>query len=395
MTSFLQLLLLLSILLLTAKLAGYAAMRFNQPSVLGKLLVGVLLGPSVLNLLAWSGFSDSLSLTNTISFMGNVGVLLLMFIAGLELQLSELRGNLRLASIAGSMGILASLLAGGTAGLIFGFSPIASFYLGLAICATSVSIAAQTLLEMKTLKTPLGLGLLSTAVFDDILALLLLSSFFAFTSATGGFGQILLALGRMLLFFVLSVLFGLWLLPKISAMVREWPVSQNILTLALIVLFAYALAAELIGQMAAITGAFLAGLMFARTPEKEILDSRLPALAYSLFVPLFFVDIGLKTAFAFHGQVIWLALVVIVLGMAAKLFGVAFGAGIAGFPPRQRLQFGAGMVARGEVSLIIASAGQSAGLLGADEFTAIVGLVLTSAIATPFLLRFFAPKDEK
>jgi Kef-type K+ transport system membrane component KefB len=268
-------------------------------------------------------------------------------------------------------------------------------FLGLVMGATSVSISAQTLIELKALKSRVGLGLLGAAVFDDILVIFLLSLFFAFTSGASGLLEVLIVLGRMLLFFGLAFGFGLWALPRIIRLARKLPISQGVLTLALVTILGYGLAAELVGQMAAITGAFIAGLMFARTPEKEALDPRISAVAYSLFVPIFFVSIGLKTEIVLRSETILLTLVVIVVAILSKWIGSAGGAKLAGFSWRESVQLGMGMVSRGEVGLIVASAGVSAGMVSETEFAAVVGMVIVSTLITPPALRalFHLPED--
>ncbi len=395
MSSFLQLLLALIVLLTAAKLAGLLAIRLHQPSVLGELLVGVLFGPSAFHLLAWPVFADSAGLEHILAELGEIGVLLLMFIAGLELHLAELRGNAKVAALAGVLGVLLPLLAGWLSGLAFGLEQSAAIFLGLVMGATSVSISAQTLMELNALKTRVGLGLLGAAVFDDILAIFLLSAFFALLSGAGGLMEILWVFARMALFFALAFAFGLWFLPRLVRVTRNLPVSQGVLTLALVTIFGYGLAAELVGQMAAITGAFIAGLMFARTPEKENLTPRIAALAYGFFVPLFFVGIGLKTEIPLGAETLLFSGVVILVAVLAKWLGVGAGARLAGFSWRESVQLGMGMVSRGEVGLIVASAGERAGLVSREEFAAVVGMVLVSTLITPPALRalFQLPED--
>ncbi|NCP86356.1 MAG: cation:proton antiporter [Anaerolineae bacterium CG_4_9_14_3_um_filter_57_17] len=395
MTPFLQLLLALVVLLVAAKLTGLLAIRLHQPSVLGELLAGILLGPSALHLLAWPIFSDSGGLEHILAELGEIGVLLLMFIAGLELHLSELRSNLKVAGLGGTLGVLLPLLLGWLTGLVFGMEQSAAIFLGLVMGATSVSISAQTLMELNALKTRVGLGLLGAAVFDDILAIFLLSAFFALTSGTGGLLEIVWVFARMALFFALAFGFGLWLLPRVIRVTRNLPISQGILTLALVTIFGYGLAAETVGQMAAITGAFIAGLMFARTPEKETLTPRISALAYGFFVPLFFVGIGLNTEIPLGAKTLTLSLVVILVAIFSKWLGVGVGARLAGFSWRESVQLGMGMVSRGEVGLIVASAGARAGLVSEGEFAAVVGMVIVSTLVTPPALRalFQLPED--
>jgi len=394
MSIFLQLIFLLASLLLLAKLAGYVSIRLNQPSVLGELIVGILLGPSVLNFLHLPFFDEGAMLHFVVG-LGEIGVLLLMFIAGLELHLDELSNNLKVSALSGTLGVLMPFGAGWGIGLLLGLSGEGAALLGLVLGATSVSISAQTLMELKMLKSRVGLSLLGAAVFDDVLVILFLAVFFAVVSGATNFLGLLLIFGRMLLFFVLSVGFGIWLLPRIVRMVRNLPVSQSVLSLAVIVLFYYGLAAELIGHMAAITGAFLSGLMFARTPEKEIIEPRISALAYGFFVPVFFISIGLKTGFSLRADTLGLILAILAVAIVGKWLGAFLGARIGGLTWSESAQLGAGMISRGEVGLIVANTGLDSGLISTRELSGIIAMVIITTLITPPLLRwvFQLPPD--
>ncbi len=386
MSPFLQFAFLLAVILLAAKLAGYLSIRLSQPSVLGELIVGILLGPSLINLLHLPIIHEE-TLSEMIHLLGEIGVLLLMFIAGLELHFDELRRNTRVSALAGTMGVIVPVALGWGVGLLFNLEQSDAVFLGLTLGATSVSISAQTLIDLKVLRSRVGLGLLGAAVFDDILVILLLSLFFAMGDGSGGALDILVTFGKMLLFFALVMTFGLWLLPRLVRWVRELPVSQNVLSLALVVTLGYGLAAELIGGMAAITGAFLAGLMFARSPERDNLEPRISALAYGFFVPIFFVGIGLSVNIASVMAGLGLTAVVILVAVIGKLFGSGLGARWAGFSWLESWQLGTGMISRGEVGLIVASVGMQAGLVGDVVFSAIVGMVVVSTLVTPPALR--------
>lgn len=396
MTPFLQLAFLLAILILAAKLAGYLSIRLGQPSVLGELLVGVILGPSVFNLLRLPILDQHL-MTEVIKMLGEIGVLLLMFIAGLELEFHELSQTRRVSALAGTLGVFVPVLLGWGIGVLFKMETSSAIFFGLTLGATSVSISAQTLMELKVLRSKVGLGLLGAAVFDDILVILLLSIFFALTEGAGTFLGVVVVFLRMLLFFGLAAAFGFWLLPKLLKWVRHLPVSQGVLSLAVVVLLGYGLAAELLGGMAAITGSFLAGLMFARCPEKESLEPRIASLAYGFFVPIFFVDIGLGIDLSSLFDGAYLALAVIVVAVLGKFLGAGLGARWAGFTWRESAQVGAGMISRGEVGLIVAKIGIGAGLVTSAEFSAIVGMVIASTLITPPMLRwlFKVPKPPK
>lgn len=387
MTSFLQLSLILAIILVAAKAAGYLSTKIKQPSVFGEILIGILLGPSLLNIMHFPFVSDT-HLGEVIQLMGELGVLLLMFLAGLELHLNDLVKNAKVAAYSGILGVVVPV------GLGFGFGELLkmgfqhSLFLGLALGATSVSISAQVLIELKILRSKVGYGLLGAAVFDDVLVLLLLSLFLALFSGASGLISILAVIGKMLLFLALSIAFGLWGLPFLVKVTQERSISQGITTLALVVMLVYGAAAELVGGMAAITGAFLAGLMFARTPEKIKVESNFHSLAYALFVPVFFVSIGLGVDLRqLDSSMLWIMLGITIIAILGKVIGSGGGARISRFSWKESLQIGIGMVSRGEVGLIIAKIGMDEGFLSSSLFGAIVGMILLTTLITPPLLR--------
>ena len=394
MTTFLQLALLLSIILLLAKLAGYLSVRLGQPSVLGELLVGILLGPSVVDLLNLP-FIDP-HLADTIGELGELGVLLLMFIAGLELHLDELTRNTRVAAYGGALGVFIPTVLGWGTGRLFGMENDTAIFLGLVLGATSVSISAQTLMELRVLRSRVGLSLLGAAVFDDILVILFLSIFLAIGSGAGSFIGVLWILVRMIAFLALSVAFGLWVLPWLVRRITHLPISQGVLTLALVVMLLYGLAAELLGGMAAITGAFIAGLMMARSGERERVENGMHALAYSLFVPVFFINIGLSVnARTIKPDMLVFALVITLVAIVGKWLGAGIGAKLGGLNTRESVQLGAGMVSRGEVGLIVASVGITQGLIDSNLFSVVVAMVLVTTLVTPPILRsLFAPETQ-
>lgn len=393
MSPFLQLAFLLSIILLSAKIAGYISIRLGQPSVLGELLAGILLGPSIINLLHLP-FID-IELEKTIEKLAELGVLLLMFLAGLELHIGEMRNNIKVAAYAGFMGVIIPILLGWGTGLLFGFDQSASLFLGLTLGATSVSISAQTLIELKALRSRVGLSLLGAAVFDDVLIILLLSIFLALQGDAGSVFGVVLIIVKMFLFLVASVLFGLKALPWLIRKTSKLPISQGLLTLSLIIMLAYGIASEAFGGMAAITGAFIAGLMLARTPEKERIESGVHALAYGLFVPIFFVNIGLSINLGeFQTQSLLLTIAITVGAIIGKWFGSAWGAKVGGLTTTESIQLGAGMVSRGEVGLIVASVGMQANLMNSSEFSAIVVMILVTTLITPPILRWLFAREK-
>lgn len=395
MSDFLQLAVLLIIILAVAKLSGYLSTLIHQPAVFGELLVGVLLGPTLLNITGLP-FITNTHIFDFISELGEIGVLMLMFLAGLELHLKDLAKNTRVAAIAGILGVVLPVGLGLIFGSLTGLDFNHSLFLGLTLGATSVSISAQVLIELKQIRSKVGLALLGAAVFDDILVILLLSIFLALLGGGGNFLQILLVFGKMILFLALSAGFGLYLLPRLTHWTSKLPVSQNVATLAIVILLVYGVAAELLGGMAAITGTFVAGLMFARTPEKKQIETNLHSLSYAFFVPIFFISIGLSVNLrSMDLQTVWMILGISVVAILGKIIGSGGGALMAKFSFRESLLIGIGMVSRGEVGLIIAKIGLDSGYLSAELFSSIIGMILITTLVTPPLLRFvFSTKES-
>ncbi len=388
MTPFLQFVVAIGIIIAAAKVGGYISFKLGFPSVLGELAAGVILGPSVLNMLHWAPFTDK-HLGETIAHIAEFGVLLLMFIAGLDLHLSDLAKYRKVSAFAGTLGVLLPLGMGYGMARAFSFDVQSALFTGLILAATSVSISAQTLMEMKVLRSRVGISLLGAAVFDDILVVLGLSIFvaLAFGSAGGWLSIVWIAL-RMLLYMGIAAAVGTAFLPRLSRIADNLPISQGLMAFVLIVTLFYAWSAEVLGGMAAITGAFLAGLLFARSPVKEHIEAGASTLAYSFFVPVFFVSVGLAAnARLLTSESLWLLLAMICVAVISKVLGSGLGARLAGFANREALQLGAGMTSRGEVGLIVANVGISEGLISPDIFSVIVGVVIVTTLLTPAMLR--------
>ncbi|HSO26608.1 MAG TPA: cation:proton antiporter [Anaerolineales bacterium] len=403
MSPFLQLAVALAVIIAATKFGGYISYRLGQPSVLGEILVGIILGPSVLNFLHFSYFSDE-HLGEIIHELAELGVLLLMFIAGLELHLSDLAKSGRVAAIAGMLGVVVPLLLGAGVGIAFGMEIMPAAFIGLILAATSVSISAQTLMELGVLRSRVGVTLLGAAVFDDILVVLGLSVFVAVVLSGGeaGIAEVLWIATRMVLFLVAGTVLGLWLLPRLSRRVSRLPISQGIIAFTIVVVLFYGWAAEVLGSMAAITGAFLAGVLLGRSPVKERIESGISALAYGMFVPIFFIDVGLSAdARQLTTGTLWLMIVMTVVAVVGKVAGAGLGARLGGFSNLESLQLGVGMMSRGEVGLIVASVGIVEGIISQQTFAAIVGVVILTTVLTPPLLRMLfakskeAPSDER
>ena len=385
--SLLPLLLLLAILLVAAKFLGALSVRLGQPAVLGELLAGLLLGPSLIDVLTLPVLRSP-GLSESLRAFADIGVLCLMFAAGLETELDDLRRAGRPALLGGILGVVVPILLGGAAGWAFGQAPEQALFLGIVLSATSVSISAQTLLELGRLRSSEGMALLGAAVIDDILVIMILSGFVVAVGGSGSFGLVLLQLGRM--FLVLAVSFGaaIYLLPYVIGWTSRLRVSEGMLAISLALMLLFAWASEHLGSVAAITGAFIAGLGMRRSRHREELEEGLHRISYGFFVPLFLVNIGLGADVgALAPREAVFALIIIAIAVLSKMLGSGLGAWLGGFDRGESMRMGLGMISRGEVGLIVAGIGLAEGLISKDLFAGIVLMVLATTLLTPIVLR--------
>jgi Na+:H+ antiporter len=398
MTPFLQLILSLIIVITGAKAGGWLANRLRQPAVLGELLAGLLLGPSVLDLMGWPILVNAHEphlLSETIFQLAELGVVCLMFLAGLEIDLQEMLKAGRVATLAGTSGVIVPLILGGLVALPFGYRWQAAIFIGIILTATSVSISAQTLLELGKLRSREGLALLGAAVIDDVLVILLLSVFTATADGGASPGAILSVLLKMVAYLSLAVLAGFFVLPRLADWVHRQPISEGLAALVLVTALLFAWSAEVVGGLAAITGAFIAGVGFGRSHLRDEIERQMHTITYAFLVPIFFVSIGLKTnARLLTGPDVLFTLVLVLVAVLSKVVGSGLGARLGGFTSRESLRVGVGMISRGEVGLIVASVGVEAGLIKTDLFSIVTFIVLITTLITPPLLRLTFPREE-
>ncbi len=391
---FLPLLLALSILVASAKLAGALAVRLNQPAVLGELIAGLLLGPTALDLFHLPILNDSFGNTaTTVLQLSQLGVIFLMFSAGLETDLTDLRQSGRPAALAGLLGMLTPIVLTALAVLPLAMPSDSAIFLGIVLAATSVSISVQTLVELHRLRTPEGMALLGAAVVDDVLVILALSLFISLTG--GDEVSLWVVLLRMILTLLASAVLGYLVLPRLAEWGDRLPVSQGMMALVIVSALLFAWSAEFVGGVAAITGAFIAGLGLGQTRWREEIVRELQTMNYAFFVPLFLVGVGLQAdARRLETSVLPLGLVLVVVAILSKILGCGLGARLGGFSNRQALRVGVGMVSRGEVGLIVAGVGEGLGLISPQEFTLIVLVVLLTTLVTPPLLRWTFGEEQ-
>jgi Kef-type K+ transport system membrane component KefB len=267
-------------------------------------------------------------------------------------------------------------------------------FIGAILTATSVSISAQTLLEIGALRTREGSTILGAAVIDDVMSIIVLSLAVAFANASQAgvdLGRILFVGVRIAAFFAAGIFAGRWFAPLL-AWASRLAVSQGLLAAVLVVAFIYAWAAEYIGSMAAITGSYLAGVLFGKTPFKAKVDEGIHPLTYSMFVPIFFISIGLQADGRELGRRVGFTIALLAVAIVAKAVGCGAFARVFGFTTPESVRVGVGMISRGEVGLIVAGYGLANHLIGRDVFSASVIMVLVTTMVTPPLLRMAFPR---
>jgi Kef-type K+ transport system membrane component KefB len=368
-------LVLIACLLIAAKFAGWLCQRVGIPSVLGQLLIGVLLGPSLLH---W------VHADTTLSDFANIGVILLMFIAGLETDMDQMRRVGGAAFISATLGVIVPFVAGAAFARLLGYSLVTSLFLGTLLTATSVSISAQTLKDLGKLTTRAGTTILGAAVIDDVLGLIVLSLMLAFTLGQNPSWAIL----KMAIYFPVVYILGHYGFPLLSRWLPRFLALEVRIGLVLAVILLYAWSAESLGNVAAITGAYIAGILVSRTDMREWVNDGISKIGYSFFVPLFFVYVGIESDFSSIAHTPPLLLFGLIgIAIVTKIIGCGGGAWLCRFTPFDALTVGVGMISRGEVALVTATIGLQAGIINSSIFSLVIMISLITTIVTPLLLK--------
>ncbi|MAS35830.1 MAG: sodium:proton exchanger [Anaerolineaceae bacterium] len=388
----------LGIIIAAARIAGTITRKLDQPRVLGELIVGVLLGPTLVDLLHSSLFGlGEAHLQQTIVEFAELGVLLLMFKVGLEIHLDELVKVGVVAGFAGVLGAVAPVVIAVPAVMAFGYSWQPALFAGVTLAATSVSISAQVLIELGVLRTKEGNALLATALIDDVVAILLVSLTIAITGPTeqADAGQLIGIIARMAGYIVIAFTVAWFVLPRFMNWIDghpEYRQSYGDAAVAIILVLVFGWSAEFFGGVAAITGAFIAGvgLSRARGGAKREIDMAVSNISYAFLVPIFFVSVGLQTDLStFPLSALPLMITILVIAVISKILGCGLGARLGGFNNVESLRLGVCMISRGEVGLIIAALGLSNGILNSTDplFTSLFMVIVLTTVLTPPLVR--------
>ncbi len=374
----LEFLLDIAILLIGANIGGLIMVKIKQPAVLGQILAGLIMGPALLGIIEPNEIINSFS---------EIGVILLMFLAGMETDLNDLKQSAGASSAIAIGGVLVPLAGGiGITMLLFpsgGFNQ--GLFTGIILTATSISITVQALREFGKIRTKTGLSNLGAAIIDDVLGIIILTVAVGLAFPNNGQSTILVV-AKIFVFFILVLFAGRLFTTFINKISSKFFRNRNVAEFALIFCFVLAFIAEEFG-VAAIIGAYFTGIVFSMTPFSTRVEKDITSIAYTVFTPIFFVSIGLKVSFAGIGEIILPALAIIAVAVFGKLIGSGIGAKISGFSNIDALRIGFGMIPRAEVALIIANLGRSLGLINETIFTSTILMVVVTTLITPPLLK--------
>lgn len=380
----------LAIILLSTKALGVLTRKFQLPQVVGALLAGLILGPAVLGIIHGSTLIHDLA---------ELGVIIIMFNAGTEVDIKELKKAGKAAFAVAALGVFIPLLGGFLVSSAFNlsfFPLMKNIFLGVILTATSVSITVETLQELGKLKTRAGTIILGAAILDDIIGLIILTIMMGLSggNAQTSIGGVLL---KVVLFFIVAIIIGIPIskffnsYSKVHKKKRRFPIFA----------LAFCLFLSFIGEkyfgVADIAGAFVAGLIISMTVHSGYIHRRFEILSYMFLTPIFFASVGISIEItSFSWNFLWLALAVTAVAIFTKIAGGAIGAKLTGSDNKEALRIGIGMVARSEVALIVTNKGVNAGIISASYFAPVAIMVIATSIITPILLKLvFTTKSKE
>lgn len=379
----------LAIIIVFAKVFGIIARKLKAPQVVGEIVAGLIIGPSILGLVQQ---------TDVLIQMAEIGVILLMFQAGLETDIRELLKTGLIAFVIACAGVFVPLL-GGTilyllyygAGGVGNENFYTAIFMGCILSATSVSITVQTLKEMGKLKGRVGTTILSAAIIDDVIGILLLTFIIGFKNPEIKPGTVVL---NTILFFFFAIILGLLVFVIFKKMNTRYPHTRRIPILSLALCLGLAYIAEKYFGIADITGAYIAGIILCSISDSQYVARKMDINSYMIFGPVFFASIGLKTNIGNTSiGVIGFSILFVLVGLLTKIIGCGVTASACKFDKRESLKIGIGMMTRGEVALIMAQKGLSVGLLAPVYFTSVILLIIVSSISTPVFLKFLYSRE--
>ncbi len=380
----------LAIILFFAKVFGILARKCRAPQVVGQILAGLLIGPCVLG---WVGQTDF------IAQMAEIGVIILMFAVGLETDLKELIKTGPVAFLIACAGVFIPMILGALLYMgFYGVSPwgteefYKAVFIGTIMTATSVSITVASLQELGKIKTKVGTTIVSAAIIDDVIGIIVLTFVIGFKTPDSHPGTVIL---KTLIFFVIAVVGGFLVYKIFLALDHRYPHTRRIPIVSLAFCFGLSYLAEKYFGIADITGAYIAGIVLCNLSDNEYIESKVDVSSYMIFGPIFFTSIGLKTSFDdMNPKLFAFCICFVIVALLGKIIGCGLASKLCKYSFSDSLKIGVGMMTRGEVALIVAQKGLAAGLLTADYFTAVILLILVSSISTPIILKLLYSKEK-
>ena len=382
-----QVLLVLALILLSTKFFGIISRRVHLPSVVGALLAGLLIGPACFNIVVETEFLFHLS---------EIGVIMLMFLAGLDTNIKELKKTGLASLVIAMLGVLIPLLGGFAVyhwfydgvGTPEGF--IKAVFIGVVLTATSISITVETLRELGHLTGRVGTTILGAAIIDDIIGIVVLTFVIGLNDSETQISMVLLKILGFVAFSGVAAVIGHFIFKR---MYEKTGPKRRIAIYGIAFALVMAYTAENLFGVANITGAYFAGLILCGLGATKYIAKKINVMCYLIFAPVFFASVGIKASFeGFNLTVVWFSLALLVVAIITKVVGCGLGAKLFRFNNKDALRIGVGMVSRGEVALIVARMGEQTGILDARLFPAVVLVVVVTTLVTPILLRLVMPK---
>lgn len=381
----------LALIIIFTKALGLLMRRIGLPEVIGALLSGFILGPLLLGIVEPN---------NVLKILADIGVIMLIFTAGLETNISQIKKTGVKSVIIALGGIILPLIAGFLLATLFngGFdfdrkTLVQNLLIGVILTATSISIVVQTLKEMGKLKSETGTIILSAAIIDDILGVLLLSIVLSLNNADI---SPWISIGKTFAFFAAASLVGILLHYLFKKLSVKYPKHRRVPIFALGICLLYAYVADSVFGIADITGAYIAGLIFSGINATTYIERKIDINAYMIFTPVFFAYIGIQASFSdFNTSLIWFMIAFILVGIISKALGCYLASRLCHLGRRDSMVIGIGMIARGEVALVMMQKGITAGIIDSSSLTIVVGLVIVTSFISPILLKLTNKRNNE
>lgn len=382
----------LALIMAISKFLSKAATKINMPQVVGMLLTGVIIG--LVNYIPNQEILTETSMEG-LGFIAKLGVILIMFSAGLETDIKQIKSIGAPAMVITIAGVVVPMGLGFLVACLFngGFSAgkdvlLNNLFYGVILTATSVSVSVATLKELGRLSSKVGTTVIAAAIIDDIIGVIVLSFVIAMKGTNGQAQSPIRVILMTALFFVAAGLFGMCAKQIMQLVERRYPHHRLLPIFGMATCFFFAYASEKWFGVADITGAFAAGLFLSRNPESNYIDRRTDIMSYMIFTPVFFANIGMTVKFnSINTSMILFGICFILAGLSGKVLGCAGASLLCRYSPKDSLRVGVGMMARAEVALVCAQKGVENGMIDSAIMPFILILIIVSSFVTPMILK--------